>query len=138
MTDFKKHLATIVQESREELVKSSTDIAFASNEQPLPRGDIEQMLRACVALPEEGLCGDSPDIRAGFLEALPHVARRPTWDLTLRNGVPCWGVIVGRLVAACEPPHRPEAITWLSTFMGAWWADVSKVMLPVLIEEKRL
>ncbi len=138
MTAFKKHLVSIIQETREELVRTSTDIAYEVNDQPLPRADIEQMLRACVALLEEGLRGESSEIRSGFLEALPDVARSTTWDLTVRNGLPCWGVIFGRLVAATDAAQRPEAISWLSTFMGAWWADVSKVMLPVLIEEKKL
>ncbi|MFO0617011.1 MAG: hypothetical protein U0414_30730 [Polyangiaceae bacterium] len=138
MTECKTHLIGIIRATRESLVQSSTDIAYASDEVPLPRPAVEQMLRACVAIVEEGLVGESQEVRAGFLEALPDVARSSTWDATLRGGLPCWGVLLGQLVARAEPAHRAEAITWLSTFMGAWWADVSKVMLPVLIAEKRL
>lgn len=138
MTPTNAHLLSIVRASREELVQRSTDIAFASSDLPIPRPDVEQMLRACVALLEEGLAGESDDIRSGFLDALPDVARSTTWDSTLRGGLPCWGVIVGLLVARASKEHQEEAIQFLSRFMGAWWADVSKKMLPVAIAENKL
>ena len=133
------HLAQIIGDTREDLVRESTDIAFRSNASiTLRREDVEQMIRACVALLEEGLVGESTSIRAGFLEALPEVARASTWDDTLRNGIPCWGVLLGKLSAAAAEEHRAEAIVFLSSFMGAWWADVSKAMLPVFTAENRL
>jgi hypothetical protein len=100
--------------------------------------DVEQMLRACTALLEEGLVGEATDVRSGFLEALPDVARTSTWDSTMRAGLPCWGIILCQLVTHVGKEHQEEAVKVLSRFMGAWWADVSKKMLPVFIAEGRL
>ena len=99
------HLLEIIQRSREELVRESTDISFQSNPLPMAREDVEQMLRACVALVEEGLVGETTVVRSGFLEALPEVAKTSTWDNTLRSGLPCWGVLVGKLSAAASEPE---------------------------------
>ena len=132
------HLLGLLETSRESIVQSSTDIAFLSNDTPIERADVEQMIRACVALLEENLRGGSGDIRASFLDVLPDVARTTTWQLTLQNGIPCWCVILGRLVSDAAEEHRPEALVLLSRFVGQWWSDVSKVMLPVFIAEGKL
>ncbi len=50
----------------------------------------------------------------------------------------CLGVIIGQLVASTASDHRPEAIQFLSCFMGAWWSDVSRDMLPVYLGEGRI
>lgn len=138
MTAFRDHLLSLIEASREDLVRESADISFLSGETPVPRADVEQMLRACVAILEEGLHGGSTDVRAGFLEALRDVARTTTWELTLRTGLPCWGILVGKLTAATSEPYRAEALVFLAQFMGAWWSDVSKVMLPVFISEGKV
>jgi hypothetical protein len=138
MTPTNAQLLSILRESREDIVKRSTDIVFASSDTPLERNDVEQMLRACTALLEEALVGESTDVRSGFLEALPDIARTSTWDNTLRAGMPCWGIILCQLVTHMGKEHQAEATQFLSRFMGAWWADVSKKMLPVFIAEDRL
>jgi hypothetical protein len=126
---------SLLEASREEIIRESTDIAFLQDDNPIARRDVEQMIRACVALIEEGLRGESREVRSNFLEALPDVAKSTTWELTLKNGIPCWGVILGKLVAEASPEHRAEATRLLAEFMGQWWADVSKVMLPVFLAE---
>jgi hypothetical protein len=136
MEAFRSQLTSILQRSREELVRQATDIAFVTGEAPMPRPDVEQMMRACVALIEEGLAGESQTIRTGFLEAMPDVARASTLRSTLKNGLPTWGVLVGMLSAEVPAEHREDAIRWLSRFMGEWWADVVEAMLPVIIEQK--
>src|SRR5579871_5838832 len=98
MTPGQKHLVTILRDRREDLVQRSTDAAFQSAVVPIPRPDVEQMIRACVAVLEEGLAGESTEVRSGFLAALPDVARTTTWDSTMRGGLPCWGVLIGLLV----------------------------------------
>lgn len=138
MTTFRTQMLSTLQRSREDLVRRSTDIAFVANESPMPREDVEQMMRACVAIIEEGLLGESKVVRAGFLEAMPDVARATTWRITMKNGLPTWGVLVGALSAQAPEEHRDEAIRWLARFMGEWWADVSAAMLPVIIAEKKL
>lgn len=138
MDTFRTHMLETLRGAREDLVRRATDIAFVANESPMPREDVEQMMRACVAVIEEALIGESQVTRAGFLEAMPDVARASTWRVTMNNGLPTWGVLVGTLSAAAPPEHRDEAIRWLSRFMGAWWADVSAAMLPIMISEKRL
>jgi hypothetical protein len=138
MTPCQTHLVTLLETSRESIIRDSTDIAFLSNDNPIARADVEQMIRACVALLEEGLRGDSGDVRTSFLEVLPDVAKTTTWELTLKNGIPCWCVILGRLLGATEVEHRPEALVFLSRFVGQWWSDVSKVMLPVFVAEGTL
>jgi hypothetical protein len=131
-------MLSLMNAKREALVQSATDIAFAGGDTPLPRADVEQMIRACVAIAEEGLVGQSREIRAGFLEALPDVARSTTWDLTVKNGVPCWTIIMGQMVCGIPGEDQPAAIHWFSRFIGEWWADVSRAMLPVLVAENRL
>ena len=138
MDTFRTHMLETLRRSREDLVLRSTDIAFFANESPMGREDVAQMMRACVAIIEEGLIGETQVTRAGFLEAMPDVARASTWRITMKNGLPTWGVLVGTLAAAAPPDHRDEAIRWLSRFMGDWWSDVSAAMLPVMIEEQRL
>ena len=56
----------------------------------------------------------------------------------LQNGIPCWGVLLGKIVCTTKEEHRDEAIVFLSRFMGAWWRDVSKAMLPVYVAEGKL
>jgi hypothetical protein len=56
----------------------------------------------------------------------------------MKTGLPCWGIIVGRLAVDVGAVHRDEAIAVLSRFMGDWWADVSKAMLPVFMSEGKL
>ena len=138
MTQAHDHLKSVLKDSREDLVQRSTDIAFAAGAIDLPRSDVEQMLRACVAILDEALEGRSTDIRNGFLAALPDVARTTTWDSTMRGGLACWGVLIGQLVARSSKAYQDEATTFLSRFMGDWWADVSKAMLPVHIAENKL
>jgi len=138
MTEGQRQLLATLRGKRDELVQRSTDIAYATNDVDLPRADVEQMLRACIALLEEGLVGESRAVRDGFLAALDDVARTTTWELTMRTGLPCWGIIVGRLAVDVGEAHRDEAIAYLSRFMGDWWADVSKVMLPVFMAEGKL
>jgi hypothetical protein len=137
MTPCHAHLVEIIQASRETLVQESTDIAFMGADAPIPRADVEQMLRACIALIEEALQGQSTEVRTSFLEAMPDIARSTTWDSVLENGIPCWGLILGRLVAQTNDEHRNEAIVFLSRFMGTWWRDVSRAMLPVYLREEK-
>ena len=135
MTRCRAHLLALIEASRDAIVRGSTEAAFFSGDAPIARPDVEQMIRASVSLIEEGLRGESTEIRDNFLEVLPDVARSTTWELTLKNGLACWGVIIGKLVAVTAPEHRDEAVAWLSQFMGEWWSDVSKAMLPVFIAE---
>jgi len=138
MTPYQAHLSAILQASRDDLVKKSTDIAFSSNDAPIPRVDVEQMMRACIAILEEGLAGEGREIRTGFLEAMPDLARSATLELTLRDGLACWGVIIGQLAAASSEQYRDEAVIFLSRFLGAWWNDALKAMIPVFIAEGTL
>ena len=138
MTPCRDHLLSILETWRGDLVQRSTDIAFASNDTPMTREDVEQMMRACVTIIEEGLAGKTTEVRDGFLEALPEIALSTTWELTLKNGIPCWGVILGQLSAAASHEFRDEAIVFLSRFIGQWWSDVSKAMLPVFLAEGTL
>jgi hypothetical protein len=138
MTPARSHLLAIVQRSRNDLVRESTDIAFASGDIPIPKPDVEQMIRACVGLLEEALVGEATDVRDSFLDALPSVAKTTTWTLTMKNGLPCWGILIGKLVSETSTEHRSEAIVFLARFLGEWWSEVSKKMLPVNIAEGTL
>ncbi len=138
MTPTQSHLVDVIRSNREELVQKSTDICFSWPDMPIPRPDVEQLLRGCVAVLEEGLVGESNDVRTGFLAAMPDVARTTTWSHTMRAGVSCWGVLVSLLATRVNAEHTEETMRTLAKFMGDWWADVSKVMLPVSIAENKL
>lgn len=138
MSAWKKRLIDVIGDTREVLVEKATSIVFAANDTPIPRADVVQMMRACVSIVEEALLGETDEVRAGFLEALPDIARTTSWSLTLKNGIPCWTAIMGRLVTALPAGDQDEAITWFSSFIGEWWSDVSKAMLPICIAEGKL
>lgn len=138
MDPWRKQLLSILQTSRDDVVRRSTDVALAWDDSPMARPDVEQLIRACLAVIEEGVAGDAKDVRAGFLLALQDVARTTTWELTMKTGLPCWGVIVAELGIRSEAQHRDRVVVWLSRFMGEWWSEVSKVMLPIFIAEQKL
>ncbi len=138
MKPSQSHIVEVIRSNREDLVQRSTDICFSWDDIPISRPDVEQLLRGCVAVLEEGLVGESNDIRSGFLAAMPDVAHTTTWSHTMRAGLSCWAILVGQLTTRVGAEHRDESLRILAKFMGDWWADVSKVMLPVCIAENKL
>lgn len=135
MSPTNAHLLSVLRGSREDIVKQSTDIAFASAEVPFERSGLEQLLRASIAVVEERLAGDATNVRREVLDTLHDLAHTWTWDATLRASLPCWGVLLGQLVSGAGRGDQAEAIRLLSRFLSAWLADVSKKMLPVPVVE---
>jgi hypothetical protein len=128
------HVLGIIASSREALVKQMTDIVYVSGSAPIDRTTAEQLIRGVVVVLEEWLGGQSTDIRRAYLEtALPEVARTDAspWSIVLRQGLPCWGLLIGLLAAHADEPHRLAVIRRLSLIQGEWWADVWEAMAPV-------
>ena len=138
MIPCQAHLLSVLRTSRDELVRRSTDVVYLTDNAPLPREDVEQLMRASLAILEEGLAGETNEVRSGFLEALPELAGATTLDDAIKGGLPTWGVIIGQLSVAVNEQYRDEAIMILSRFMGLWWSDVLKVMLPVYMAKGTL
>lgn len=135
------HLLELIQQNRGRLIQESTDISFLSGSNLIPRDSAEQMLHGVVAILEEALRGESSEFRKMFLEtALPAVveAGQTSWADMLQNGLPCWGVLLGRLLILVKEPHRDAALSHLSRVMGEWWRDVSLTVLPLYKERGEL
>jgi hypothetical protein len=134
MTTVEQHLITLISEQRQQLLQKSTDIAFASGLAITDKASVEQMLNAVILILEEYLRGEGKEIRTMFLEtAMPAVVESGTssWGDMLRDGLPCWGILIGQLSVSAEEPFRVAAIERLSRIMGEWWLDVSNVVLPL-------
>lgn len=137
MYRFRQNLFVRLERTREELTLRATEIV-CSSDASVPRVDVEQHMRACVAILTEAASGHSRAVREAFLEALPYVARETTWGTTIEKGLQSWAVIVGLLGAETEPEHRDLTLAWLARLTGAWWADVSAAMLPVMLRRGTL
>jgi hypothetical protein len=129
------HILGIIASDREGLIAQMTDIT--AGQSTLDRASAEQLLRGVVSVLEEWLVGESDEVRRSFLEAaLPEVARSgmSPWSSVLRDGLPCWGVLIGLLAARADESRRPEVIHRVALILGEWWADVWQVMSPAYKE----
>jgi hypothetical protein len=128
------HILQVMRTHHDVLVREATDIVFASGEASVDRSTVEQLLRGNMAIIAESLLGESTDLRRMYLDvALPEVARSgtSTWRTVLRDGLPCWGIIVGQIAVRASETHRQDVIVRLSRLMGVWWAEVWDSMSPV-------
>jgi hypothetical protein len=126
------HLISVIQKNRDRLIQETTDISFASGTIAIPREGVEQMLTGVMALTEEALVGTSREMRQLFLEtALPEATNTTSWPEMLKNGLPCWGLLIGRVTMLLSEEHRDAGLTRLSRIMGEWWMDVSNAVLPL-------
>jgi hypothetical protein len=134
MEDCRAHILDVIARNRDDLVREATDVAFLAGETPIPRADGEQMIRGVISVIEEGIRGESDAVRSGFLAVMPDIARATTWELLISDGLPCWGVILCKLITAVDEKHRANATVVLSQFLGGWWRDVAKVTFPVYLQ----
>lgn len=141
MPSATEHLLALIQRDREALVRETSDAAYAAGSIKLERESTEQMMRGVIAVVEEAVEGKGTDTRDMFLQtALPGViaAGKTSWSDMLHDGLPCWGVLIGKLVVAADDEHREEVLQILSRLQGTWWKDVSETVLPLYKERGEL
>lgn len=134
-------ISSILDKDGETLVQQMTDIVYDSGGAVIDRASAEQLLRGCVVILQEWLAGESTDVRRSYLEtALPEVARsgQSPWVAVLRDGLPCWGLLIGLVTGRAETAQRPAVAHRLALIQGEWWADVWKAMSPVYRERGEL
>jgi hypothetical protein len=135
------YILGLLAQDREALLTQMIDTVYVSGQATIDRTSVEQLLRGVVAVLEEWLAGESDDIRRSFLDAaLPDLARSgmSPWSAVLRDGLPCWGVLLGILSARAEESRRTEVVHRLALILGEWWAAVWQAMYPAYKEKGEL
>jgi hypothetical protein len=135
-SDTDAYILGILERDREYLVQQMTEAVISGGQVPGDRETVERLLYGILGVLAEWLGGQSTEVRTRTLEVdMPEVARVVPWRMNLREGLPCWGLLIGMLAVRSESSRQPALIHRLAQIQGQWWADVWEAMYPVYKEQ---
>lgn len=133
MRPFARELLNAIEQRRAELIQT---LGFThSNPEPGARvyehADIEQMVNGFLALLVEALEERPPEVRTFFLQtAMPALRDSGTTLHTMMRGsVQALMIMSITLTQHVSPEVRDEARGWLSSFTGAYVAEMADLWL---------
>lgn len=138
MNSADNHILHVLVTHREQLLQDMINTAVMRSTDHSAEGErgmmVEQMLRGALMVLEEALRGESRELRESMLEtALPSLVEAGgiSWEDILYNGLACWSVVLGRMTLAVDEEYRDVCIRRIAYFIGDWWRDISKALLPL-------